>query len=87
MAVYNAESGRLQVLVTGVSLPLPLLTDGAIVTVHLTGRAGSDAQVASIALTDVSLGSEQGESVHSDAGSPGDWLPNKIFLPLVAAQQ
>ncbi len=82
MAVYDAAHGRLQVLLTGVSLPLPLLTDGAVVTVQLVGAAGGSTQPASLTLSDVSLGSESGQTVPVEVGSTDAWYGFKVFMPM-----
>jgi len=86
MAHYDAEQGRLQVLMTGVALPLPLLVDGAAATVQLVGRAEANGQPASLTLTDVALGSEEGQAVPAAVAVADAWQSNRVFMPLVASQ-
>jgi uncharacterized repeat protein (TIGR01451 family) len=86
MVVYDAELGRIQVLLTGIAVPLPLLSDGIIATVQLTGRAEANAQPAGLTLSNVSAGSEEGQTVPIEVGATGVWLPNRVFMPLVASQ-
>jgi hypothetical protein len=82
MAVYDAAHGRLQVLLTGVSMPLPLLSDGAVATVQLVGAAGGSTQPASLTLSDVSLGSESGQTVPVEIGATDAWFGFKVFMPM-----
>jgi hypothetical protein len=87
LAVYDAVHGRLQILLTGIALPLPLLTDGTVVTVQLTGVAGVATQPASLTLSDVSLGSDEGQTAPVEVVYTGSRLGNNLFIPLVSSRQ
>ena len=50
-------------------------------------QASSNATAGSYTNPTVSLGSEEGLPVLSKVESTGAWLPNKVFMPLVASQQ
>lgn len=81
MVLYDAPTRRLQVLVTGLTMPLPVLPDGAFATVHLQGAASANGGAAPINLNDVSLGSVEGNQVEVIVAPIG--LLNRVFLPAV----
>ena len=83
MAAYDAAHGRLRVLVAGVVMPLPLLADGQMVTVELSGSPGATAQLGRLTLTDVSLGGAEGQAVPAESGSTSGGLANQLFMPFV----
>ena len=80
------EDGRIQIALFGTSLPLPVLGDGVIATVHLQAVEGAAATAEAVSLNNVSLGDDQGQPIDVDtAGSTvtiGDGAAG-IFLPLI----
>lgn len=81
MVLYDAPARRLQVMVAGLTMPLPVLPDGAFATVHLQGAASATGGAAPINLNDVSLGSVEGNAVEVIVAPIG--LLNRVFLPAV----
>jgi len=81
MVLYDAPTRRLQVLVAGLVMPLPVLPDGAFATVHLQGAASATGGAAPINLNDVSLGSVEGNEVEVIVAPIG--MLNRVFLPAV----
>jgi hypothetical protein len=83
MAVYDAAHGRLQCFGgRRRRCRCRFLTDGAVVTVQLVGAAGGATQPASLTLSDVSLGSESGQTVPVEVGSTDAWYGFKVFMPM-----
>lgn len=90
MATYNASESRVEVVVTGMTVPLPVLADGAIATINLILNQGVDVAETALALTNSSLGSDQGQSVPVEVSNGSIEIvsqpASRILLPLIRMQ-
>lgn len=87
MASYDAVTGRLDLVATGLVMPLPTLADGVIVTVDLTPVAGADMTPAALTLSNLSLGDSEGSTVPAVAGVtdvPAAGM--HLFLPAIVSK-
>lgn len=89
-AVYNADESRIEIVVTGLIPPFPTLADGALATVRLTVKEGVDAGESTVALTNSSLGSDEGQSVPLEVTAGAIQITqtvsqpaNRVLLPLI----
>jgi hypothetical protein len=84
MASYDAAAGRVDLVATGLVMPLPTLADGVLVTLDLTPMDGADTSPAAITLSNLSLGDSEGSTVPSVAGVtevPAAGM--RLFLPAI----
>jgi hypothetical protein len=84
MASYDAAAGQIDLVATGLVMPLPTLTDGVFVTVDLTPVAGADMTPAALTLSNLSLGDGDGGAVPvvtdvTDVPAVG----MRLFLPAI----
>ncbi len=90
-ATYNAEESRVEIIITGLIPPFPLLSDGAIATVSLTTNNGADGSATAVTITNGSLGSDEGASIPVEVNDGtievnGQVLQNSLYLPFISAQ-
>ncbi len=90
-ATYNVEESRVEIIITGLIPPFPLLGDGAIATVSLTTNSDADDSATAVTITNGSLGSDEGASipVEINDGSveiTAQALQNSLYLPFISAQ-
>lgn len=87
IASYNAAESRVEIVVTGMTMPLPLLSDGAIATVTLTVNEGVSVNETAVTLTESSLGGDQGQSVPLEVIDGSIQITtqpaNRVLLPLI----
>ena len=83
VSVDNA-AGQAKIVVFGTSLPLPLIEDGVIANVTLTGKV-SVAGESAVNLSRVSLGDDQGRSVPVDeiGGVITFGVRSNLYLPMM----
>lgn len=88
MATYNATASRIEIVITGMSDPMPQLSDGAIATVTLTVNSGATISESAVTLTESSLGDAQAQAipvtVTDGAIQIANPSANRVLLPLVA---
>lgn len=88
MATYNADESRVEIVVTGMTVPLPMLADGTIATINLTINEGVGVAETSLALTNSSLGSDQGQSVPVEVTNGTVQIvsqpASRVLLPLIS---
>ncbi|MFN3980900.1 MAG: hypothetical protein ACK4SA_11015 [Caldilinea sp.] len=84
MVMVESEQGRIDVMASGVMPPLPLLSDGVIANIRLTGSSQASNAFAPVTITNVSLGDAEGSSMQAEVVmlTPEGTTPG-IFLPLV----
>ena len=84
MVQYDAAQGQIQIMLSGVVLPMPLLADGQIASIQLTGSAQASGTSTPLTLTDVSLGDAEGNTVPAEVQTlPGSAPTPSLFLPLI----
>jgi len=80
----DAQAGKVQVVVFGANLPLPLLSDGVLASIDLEARGDAASGISTLGLTTVSLGSNQGQGVPvSAAGSTVVIGGGGLYLPTI----
>jgi hypothetical protein len=82
LAAYDAAAGRIDLVATGIVMPLPKLSDGVLLTLDLQAMEGADGAVTAITLTNLSLGDSLGGTVpviaeHKELLTGG----GRVFLP------
>ncbi len=84
MVMYEPALGQIHVMLSGVVMPMPILSDGKIASIQLTGSAQATGSLAQVTLTDVSLGDAEGNSVPAEVQvlNP-DGLNSGLYLPMV----
>jgi len=82
MVDYDAAAGKVNLVATGLVMPLPTLADGVVLTVDLTPVAGASDASAALALSNLSLGDGDGGAVPA-AVSVIDAAANHLFLPAI----
>lgn len=90
-ANYNAAESRVEIIITGLVPPFPLLSDGTIATVSLTVNSDADAGASAVTLSNSSLGSDAGASIpmEIDDGAidiAGQATEHAFYLPLISAE-
>lgn len=89
IATFDEETNELAVVITDLSLPFSVLSDGAIMTVGLqvSESVSACASSATLTLTDVSLGDTKGQSVEVITGDGEVSISSKngcqIYLPII----
>jgi len=90
MATYNAAESRVEIVVTGMTPPFSLLTDGAVATVSLTVKDGVSVGESAVTLTNSSLGSDEGQSLPLEVTDGTIQIvaqpANRVLLPLIRIQ-
>ena len=84
MVMYDAALGQIHIMLSGVIMPMPMLADGKLASIYLTGSAQATGALAQVTLTDVSLGDADGNEVPAEVQvlAP-DGIQPGLFLPLV----
>jgi hypothetical protein len=84
MAAYDAAAGTVDLVATGVVMPLPTLPDGVLVTLTLTAVDGAAGTATALTLDNLSLGDSAGGSVPAvvETTSPLS-TAGRVFLPAV----
>ncbi len=91
-ASYNAAESRIEIVMTGVTTPFALLADGTVATVSLTVKDDVSLDETAIALTNSSLGSDEGQSVPLEVTDGSiqitsqPTLNNRVLLPLIRSR-
>ena len=83
IALYDPLTGEIQIVLAGMTMPLPVLEDGIVANIQLVGKAGASGSLSTIALEDVSLGDTEGGTlpVSVELVAPeGSW--NTLYLPV-----
>lgn len=83
MAVYDAATGEIQIVLAGMTVPLPVLEDGIVANIQLVGKATASGSLASVVLEDVSLGDTEGGTVPVAVelvAPEGSW--HSLYLPV-----
>lgn len=83
MAFYDAATGEIQIVLSGMTVPLPVLEDGIVASIQLTGKAATSGALAAVTLEDVSLGDTEGGTlpVAVELVAPeGAW--HSLYLPV-----
>ena len=80
--IFNAATSRIQVAVYGTSVPMPLLSDGALATIELELKGGTSA----LTLTQGSLGNDAGQSIPVDGITTPTQGNGALFLPLLGQE-
>ena len=83
MAFYDAATGEIQIVLSGMTVPLPVLEDGIVASIQLTGKAATSGALAAVTLEDVSLGDTEGGTlpVAGELVAPeGAW--HSLYLPV-----
>jgi hypothetical protein len=81
LASYDAVGGRIDLVATGLVMPLPTLADGVLVTMDLTPVTAAPA---TLTLSNLSLGDSEGGAVPAVAGvtdAPAAGM--RLFLPAI----
>jgi len=81
MVLYDAVQGQIHIMLSGVALPMPLLADGKIASIQLTGSAQATGTPTPLMLTDVSLGDAEGNTVPAEVQLLS--ASGRLFLPLI----
>jgi hypothetical protein len=89
MVNFNATESRVEIIISGMAPPFPLLADGTLATIQLSVKADASG-VGDIALTNSSLGSDEGQPVPLEITNGTVSVPlgigaveNFIFLPAI----
>lgn len=90
-ATYNAAESRVEIVITGLVPPFPLLSDGTIAMVSLTVSDDAAAGETAVSLNNGSLGSDEGASVPVEIvdGSidiSGQAAARTFYLPMISAE-
>lgn len=83
MAFYDAGAGEIQIVLAGMTVPLPILEDGIVANIQLIGKATANGSLASVTLENVSLGDTEGGTlpVAVELVAPeGSW--HSLYLPV-----
>lgn len=90
MVNYNATESRIEILVTGMTLPFPQLADGTLATVKLTVNADAAGSETAIQLSNSSLGNDEGMPVPLEVVDgavqidvAGQSQLNRLYLPTI----
>lgn len=90
MVNYNATESRIEILVTGMTLPFPQLADGTLATVKLTVNADAVASETAIQIASGSLGNDEGMPVPLEVTDgavqisvAGQSQLNRLYLPTI----
>lgn len=90
MVNYNATESRIEILVTGMTLPFPQLADGTLATVKLTVNADATGSETAIQLSNSSLGNDEGMPVPLEVADgtvqidvAGQSQLNRLYLPTI----
>jgi hypothetical protein len=83
-ATYDAAAGKVDLVATGIVMPLPQLTDGVVVTLNLQPVDGAEGKTTPLTVGNLSLGNSEGGTVPvlvetNDELSVG----GRVFLPAV----
>jgi plastocyanin len=84
MATYDAAAGTVDLVATGIMMPLPTLPDGVFVTLTLAAADGATGTATALTLDNLSLGDSAGGSVPAvvETTSPLS-AGSRVFLPAV----
>ena len=84
LRMVDVTSGKLNIMVAGIAMPMPELSDGIVASIQLVGSAQASGALAPVTLTDVSLGDAEGGAVPAEVVSlaPEGLIPG-IFLPMI----
>lgn len=83
MALYDAAKGEIQIVLAGVTVPLPVLEDGVVANIQLVGKANANGALATVALEDVSLGDTEGGVVPVTVElTPPEGSWHSLYLPV-----
>lgn len=84
MVQVDLETGKIDVMASGVMPPLPTLNDGIVAIIRLTGGSQAAGAFAPLQLTNVSLGDTDGGTVEAEVVMVMPEGPSQgIFLPLI----
>ncbi len=90
IATYNADESRIEIVISGLIPPFPLLSDGAVATVNLAVKEGVNVTESKVTLVNSSLGNDEGQSlpleVTDGAIQIGAQPANRVLLPLIRMQ-
>lgn len=89
MANYNAEASRVEIVIAGLSEPMPLLADGAIATVTLTVKDDASASESAVTLTESSLSDGQAQAVPVEVSGGSIQIGQaayRLLLPVITKQ-
>lgn len=89
MANYNAEASRVEIVIAGLSEPMPLLADGAIATVTLTVKEEASVSESAVTLTESSLSDAQSLAVPVDVSGGSIQIGQaayRLLLPVITKQ-
>ncbi len=85
VADYDAAAGRVDLVATGIVMPLPTLPDGLLATLALTPVENATGASSAVSLSNLSLGDSEGASVPSLAGVTDVLAPMmRLFLPALS---
>lgn len=83
-AIADLAQGRIHILASGLALPFPTFTDGDIAVIQFKGSAQATSGLASITLSNVSLGGVEGENVQTEVLLlEPEGSTSNIYLPFV----
>ena len=89
MANYNAEASRVEIVIAGLSDPMPLLADGAIATVTLTVKEEASVSESVVTLTESSLSDAQSLAVPVEVSGGSIQIGQaayRLLLPVITKQ-
>ncbi len=84
LRMVDVTPGKLNIMVAGMTMPMPELSDGIVASIQLVGSAQAAGALAPVTLTDVSLGDVDGGSVPAEVVSLApEGLTPGLFLPVI----
>lgn len=84
MVMVEPSLGKIHVMLSGVVMPMPILDDGMVATIQLSGSAQAMDALTPVTLTNVSLGDTEGSSLPASVVSLAPTsMKADLFLPLV----
>lgn len=89
MANYNADASRVEIVIAGLSDPMPLLADGAIATVTLTVKDNASTSESAVTLSESSLSDAQALAVPVDVSGGSIQIGQAVYrllLPVITKQ-
>lgn len=89
MANYNAEASRVEIVIAGLSDPMPLLADGAIATVTLTVKEDASVSESAVTLSESSLSDAQALAVPVEVSGGSIQIGQaayRLLLPVITKQ-
>jgi len=90
-ATYNVAESRVEIIITGLMPPFPLLGDGTLATVNLTINGQANGDATAVGLSNSSLGSDEGASIPVEVidgtiDITGQSTQHAFYLPLITAE-